>query len=190
MHAFLQQYIQSKVKISPEEWEGISSFFKPVHFRRRQMVLQEGEIAQKLFLVVEGCLRMYLTDEHLQEYIQQFAISGWWITDRESAFSGKPSLYNIDAVEDTDALELDMQDYYSLKVRFLVFEQLMEQVQFNNMVATQKRITAAISYTAEQKYDDFVQRYPEIVRRVPLHMIASYLGITPETLSRIRRKRG
>src|SRR4030095_6386734 len=150
-------------------------------------ILREGEIAKYGVFVATGCLRSYSIDQKGKEHILQFAAEDWWISNMESMMSQQPSTYFIDAIEDSEVLLTDRPS----------FQKMMEQVpSFANSFrvgiqkrndSKDKRIIAALSSNAEERYHQFLENYPRLAQRIPQHMLASYLGITPETLSRIRK---
>ena len=121
------------------------------------------------------------------EQTMQFSVEGWWATDMFSFLSGEPAAFNIEALEDTSFLILDKIGRDLIFEKIPGFERLMRILIENHLVAHQKRLNAALSLNAEERYLIFLKKYPDIVQRVPQHLVASYLGITPETLSRIRK---
>ena len=188
MHEALHQYILNRVPITEKEFERVRNSFSPKKLRKKQFFLQEGEIPRSGAFVVKGCLRLYRVDETGHEHIIQFAVENWWITDRGNLRSQKPSPYNIDAIEDSDLLVIAADSMIKLVEEMPAIRKMVQMMNDNNFIANQRRINSAISYTAEEKYREFLQFYPEIVQRVPQQMLASYLGITRETLSRIRKQ--
>ena len=117
----------------------------------------------------------------------QFAFEGWWISDQFSFFTGEPSIYNIDAFEDSELLLLTRQSEEELMARLPQFERYFRILLQNSLINLQRRMSASLSKSAEARYEDLIQSCPTIPQRVPQHMMASFLGITPETLSRIRK---
>lgn len=185
------QYILQKGKhqftLSDAEKAGIAAAFTPKKLRKKHYLLQEGEMSRYHAFVLKGCLRMFRVDAKGIEHIFQFAIENWWTGDRESLISGRPSKYNIEALEDSDLLLITQAAMDEIQ-KIPAMNAMVQNLQQNNVIATQNRIHAAISYSAEEKYLDFLNTYPDIFQRVPQQMIASYLGITRETLSRIRKQ--
>lgn len=154
--------------------------------RKRQYLLQEGDVWKYDAFVSSGCLRTYSVDEKGNEHIIGFSIENWWTGDRESLLSGEPSRFNIDAIEDSEIILFTHTNFEMLCREIPAFKQMVDSILNKSFITQQNRINATLSQTAEEKYLNFVKKYPEFARRVPQSMIASYLGITPETLSRIR----
>ena len=189
MFDVLHQYLLSKGGIPDTEFELIKTAFTLKKLRRKQYFLQEGDVSRHFTFVSKGCLRLYSVDAKGDEHIIQFALDNWWLADRESLISGKPSKYNIDALEDSELLITTGEKMREIIDKAPNFAKIMDMTQQHNFIANQNRIQAAISLTAEERYHKFIHTYPDIVQRVPQHMIASYLGITRETLSRIRKQK-
>lgn len=188
MFKILFKEIESKISLTSEEEEVCRSLFIPKRVRKRQYILQQGDLCKNLAFVEKGALRSYTFDEKGNEHILQFALEGWWISDIYSFLTQEPSDYNIDAIEDSELLLITNPGLEELYERVPKFERYFRLLTQSNMVAMQKRLTGSLSKTAEEKYLNMLAAYPNIVSRVPQHMIASYLGITPETLSRIRKR--
>lgn len=152
------------------------------------ILLFKGDICKSVYKVNKGCLRSYVIDKSAKEHILQFAPEDWLISDMDSFTNNKPSTIFIDAIEDSELAVLTSSHYKDLKE--LSHENLLEQNKklINNLISTNKRLIHLLSATAEERYKDFVDTYPSLVQRLPLKLIASYLGITPEYLSDVRRK--
>ena len=156
--------------------------------RKRQYLLQEGEICVHHCFIAKGCLRMYRVAEDGTEHILKFGVENWWMADYESYNSGKPSKNNIDALEDSELIIMKMVDFEALCKSIPNLQAFKERVAAKSFDVAQNRVLSNISETAEERYENFIKTYPQFYSRVPLHMIASYLGVSRETLSRVRQK--
>lgn len=184
----LFQNLAEKVQLTEDEKELTKTFFLPKKLRKRQYLLQEGDAAKYVAFVEKGILRSYTVDEKGSEHILQFAFEGWWIGDAYSMLTGEPSPYNIDALEDCELLLLSKSAENSLLDSVPKMERYFRILMQNHLIALQRRITSSLSRSAEEKYNELIQSCPTIPQRIPQHMMASFLGITPETLSRIRKQ--
>jgi CRP-like cAMP-binding protein len=174
--------------LAENEIEVIKNTFVPKKIRKRQYFLQEGQVCKYSAFIVKGAMRQYSIDDKGVEHIVRLFIENWWAVDRESYVMLTPSAYNIDAWEDTDVLLVTKADYLSQISSTPAFVELARKLDENHSIAAQRRLNASISFSAEKRYSDLANTYPEFLQRFPQHMIASYLGITKETLSRIRRQ--
>jgi CRP-like cAMP-binding protein len=174
--------------MSERELELFKSAFSPVKIRKRQYFLKEGEVCKHFGFIVKGAMRQYMVDDKGVEHIVQLGIENWWIGDRESWVMLKPTIYCIDAWEDTELLLITRADTIKLAHELPAFNEMVRALDERNNIATQRRVTSSISFTAERRYSDFVSCHPDFLQRFPQHIIASYLGITKETLSRIRKR--
>lgn len=188
MYSLLLNTIRSKVSLSVGEAEQIKSLFTIRKVKKRQLVLAAGIIGQEFFFVRRGLLRMFSTDDKANEHVIHFAPEGWWMADNYSFLSGQPAIFSIEALEDSDLLVLSKDHLDILSTRVPVMERYFRLLMQAGIVSLHRRIGNSQSQTAEQKYRQMIELYPNIVIRTPQHFIASYLGVTPETLSRIRKK--
>ena len=188
MYEVFFKKVNEKVTLTKEEQDICKTFLVPKKVRKRQYILQEGEICKYSSFVEKGALRSYTIDDKGHEHIIQFAIEGWWISDMYSFLTGEPSVYNIDVLEDSELLLLSLSSEEELVQKVPKFERYMRLLVQGAYIAMQRRVVLSLSQTAEEKYTKLTNTYPDIIQRVPQHMIASYLGITPETLSRIRKQ--
>ena len=188
MLELLQEKIAGKVQLTEEEMRTIKAAFLPKKIRKRQYLLQEGDVCKYQAFVVKGILRSYIIDEKGAEHILQFAPEGWWITDLYSYLTFEPSNFSIDALEDAELLMIARPEWEELLRKLPKLEQYFRVLIQNHLIATQRRLLQTITQTAEEKYIRFAQTYPDCIQRVPQHMIASYLGISRETLSRLRKQ--
>lgn len=190
MFELLRKSITDKIQLTDEEWAICQTFFAPKKLRKKQYFLQEGDVCLYTAFVEKGSMRSYSIDEKGNEHILQFALEGWWITDMYSFYSGEPSTYHIDALEDCELLLISRSQYEAMMEAVPKMERYYRILLQNRLINMQRRLSGNLSFTAEQKYQWLLQSFSDIFQRVPQHMIASYLGITKETLSRIRSRSG
>ncbi|OOV20486.1 Crp/Fnr family transcriptional regulator [Flavobacterium sp. LM4] len=158
-------------------------------YRKKQYVLQEGDVCTKFNFVVRGCLRTYNVDKKGSIHILQFAVENNWINDLGSFHGMKPSKMNIDAIEDTVVLQINYEDLISLYKQSPIFDRIFRVLIENGYIHLQERLLQNISSTAEERYESFLSRFPHLINRISQVQIAAYLGVTPEFLSRLRNQR-
>ena len=188
MHELLIRSIEEKVSLASDDVNKLKKFFIPKKLRKRQYILNAGDVCQYITFVEKGMLRSFTVDDDGHEYVVQFAIEGWWISDVGSFLSGNDALYNIEALEDSEVLHLSKQAMDEMMDQLPGMERYFRLLMQNNIVALQRRVIAYMSLSAEDKYLKLMDVCPDIMNRAPQQYIASYLGITPETLSRIRKQ--
>lgn len=188
MFEVLFKAINDKVSLTEEEQEACKRFFIHKKLRKKQYLLQQDDVCKYTAFVEKGALRAYSVDDKGYEHIIQFALEGWWMSDIYSFLTGEPSSYNIEALEDTELLLLTPNSNEEMLQKVPKMERYFRILSQKSLVAMQRRLIGSLSQSAEEKYSKLVTAYPNIIQRVPQHMIASYLGITPETLSRIRKQ--
>ncbi len=187
MHEALLKYLRSysTAPLSESEIDAIDSAFHPAKFRRRQFLHQKGEICRSVAFIVKGAMRQYSIDSKGVEHIVGLSIESWWAGDRQSFELQVPSKYFVDAWENTEALVISRDAITEIAVIPAVRE-AMFQISSNSAIALLDRLNTSISHTAEERYAELQNQHPELLLRFPQHIIASYLGMTKETLSRIR----
>ena len=181
------KYLQDKITLSDEEVELIRSVSISKKLRKRQFLLQEGDVWRYNAFVCSGFLKTFSIDDKGQEHIMNFSPENYWTGDRESLATGNPSRFNIDAIEDAEIILITKENFESICQQIPQLNNLANAILQKSFIVSQNRIHANISLSAEEKYQNFLVKFPSITNRVPQHMIASYIGITPETLTRIRR---
>lgn len=184
----LIHYFSTFLPLEEQEISFLESVFKERKVRRRQFILQEGDVCKYNSFIVEGCFRMYKVDENGKEHNLQFAVENWWIGDLGSFHSEQPSQLNIEALENAVILQIKKEDLLRLFVDYPKFNRIFRVFTENALVSLQIRVLQNISSTAEERYLDFMERHPYFFTRISNVQIASYLGVTPEFLSTIRRK--
>lgn len=182
----LYKSINEHVSLTDEEWEFCKNNFRPKRMLKRQFLLQEGDVCRELAFVEKGALYSYSVDSNGNQHVIRFAFDGWWIADLQSFFTNNPSTFNIEVLEDSELLMLDRQNHEKLLEEIPGYERYHRIIVQNAYVALQQRVENALGLTAEEKYVRLIEHNPEFMNRVPLNLVASYLGMSPETLSRVR----
>jgi len=190
MYERLKQSIEEHVSLSDEEWELCKNNFRPKRMLKRQFLLQEGDVCRELTFVEKGALCSYSVDSKGNQHVIRFAFDGWWIADLQSFFTKNPSTFNIEVLEDSELLMLDRENHEKLLEEILGYERYHRIIVQNAYVALQQRVENALGLTAEEKYARLIKQNPEFMNCVPLNLVASYLGMSPETLSRVRSNFG
>jgi CRP-like cAMP-binding protein len=183
------QNVSKRISLNAEEQQYFLSLLQVKQLRKRQFLLQEGDVCRNEYFVNKGCLRGYAIDQKGVEHVLQFAIEDWWIGDMQSFITQTPARLAIDALEDTEVYYLDRDSWDALLERVPKFEKFFRVLLQQAFISFQERIISSMIDTAEQRYIQFLERYPQFEQRLPQHQIAAYLGITPESLSRIRKQR-
>jgi CRP-like cAMP-binding protein len=187
MSNLLRSNIDKRLKVTEEEWQGLLSIMKPKTLKKRELLLKAGEVCEFNSFILKGCMRTFFTDEKGHEHIFQLGFEDWWSSDLMSYVTGEPAHYSIEALEETELMQMHRDDYESLFLKFPRYERFFRILMQNAYVAAQRRMIDTMSYSAERRYLELVKKYPNMEMRVAQHHIASYLGITPEALSRIKR---
>lgn len=188
MFEMLLRYFSDKVDLDRKEINMLEKIHIPREIEKKGFLLREGEVCKYSSFVAKGCLRSYNTDDQGREHVFKFGIENWWVTDSESYNTGSPAKFNIQALEDTYVIMFLKEDFNELVRLVPKLKTLSEQLLARSYDASQRRIYMQISQTMEERYLSFITTYPDIFNRVPLHMIASYLGISRESLTRIRQQ--
>jgi CRP-like cAMP-binding protein len=156
---------------------------------KKEHLLEEGDVCDEKYFIVRGCLRKYINTENGDKQIFQFAIEDWWMTDYTSLESGKASAYNIQAVEECELIVIKKDDLESLYQDVPKVETYFRKILQRAYEASLYRIHIIFSYSGEERYVHFTSSFPEFIQRIPQYMLASYLGFTPEFLSKLRAKK-
>jgi CRP/FNR family transcriptional regulator, anaerobic regulatory protein len=181
------KYLKAKIALSDEEVNMIREVAIDKKLRRKQYLLQEGDVWKYNAFVCNGFLKTFSIDDKGQEHIINFSPENYWTGDRESLINGTPARFNIDAIEDTELILIEKKNFETLCKNIPQLNDLINSILQRSLIVSQNRIHTNISFAAEEKYQNFIDKFPAIANRIPQHMIASYIGITPETLTRIRR---
>ncbi len=181
-------YLQKWTRLSPADEEKILAAFEPIALSKKEKLLHPGETCSYIYFIVQGAMRSYFVDEKGNEHIFQIRLDNSWISDLEGFFTQKPSKYYLQSLEEGFALRVSHEDLEQLYQEVPALERyfrILFQKAYSNAL---ERLNATMWETAQQRYADLLRVHPDIFQRVPLVYIASYLGIAPESLSRIRKK--
>ncbi len=185
----LEKYINKCVKISEAEMDQIVGIFERVKFSKKSMLLQHGEVCKFEGFIIKGCVKTYFINKDGVEVILAFATENWWVSDIMSFQEQTPSNMFIETLEDTEMLVLTKAAKEELLDKHPVLEKMFRLMIQRHLYSYQERLFGNIALTAEERYDIFLKKYPALPQRIPQHLIASYLGISAEFLSRLRAKR-
>jgi len=183
----LKKYIQKKISLSDEQFDLIASTVTARKIKKETLLLKQGDVCSQVFFVSKGLLRAYTLDNAEKEHIIQFGPEDSWVADRNSFYFKEPAMFFVDAIEDSEVIYISREFYEKSEKIIPGFSSFNVMALHNSIRFMQRRINLLLSATAEQRYLDFIELYPNLTLRVPQWMIASYLGITPESLSRVRK---
>ncbi|HEV7381142.1 MAG TPA: Crp/Fnr family transcriptional regulator [Dyadobacter sp.] len=183
----LFSHIEEKVSLTDQDKQKIATYFVSKKLRKRQYLLQEGDVCKHLAFIAKGLLRTYNVDEKGDEHMSVFGWEGWWLSDFSSFLTGQPAMFNIDAIEESELFLISQPDYEALTLAVPVMDRYFRILYQKSIVTKERRLMSSITHTAEEKYVKLAESNPKMIQRVPQNLIASYLGIAPETLSRIKK---
>jgi CRP/FNR family cyclic AMP-dependent transcriptional regulator len=184
----LRAHIEAVSKLTDEEFEHVLSCFTPVKLKKRRLLVREGDLVKHEYFVIKGCLRSYCTDASGKEFTYQFAAENWWISEREAFVKQIPATTAIECIEDCELLALSYDDRAKLGRDMWKYEHYIAVKSNLGYVALQKRLQLLIMGSTKERFENFVKQYPDLYNRVPKSVIASYLGVSRETISRLYRK--
>lgn len=178
--------IAQHITLSEENRNKIASSFRIKYVKKRELLLQEGDVAKEVAFVLSGCLRSYSVDDNGFEHILQFAPTGWWITDMYSFISQKKAYLNVEVINDGTVALLSRKDQLNLFDEVPALERYFRIITENALVSSRQRLIDNLSLPARQRYENFCHTYPSLINDIPQKLIASYIGVTPEFLSKMR----
>lgn len=180
-------HISKRIPISDDEFSFYTSLIEVIQLKKRQFFVQAGEVFHLQAYVNQGCLSTYYTDHKAHNHVVQIGVEDWWIGDFSSFVTGKPTIYTIEALEDCELFAISAKNIELVFERIPKFERFYRLLIQNAYISFQRRVIEGMSKSAEERFLDFIQKYPALKNRVAQHHIASYLGISPEALSRIKK---
>lgn len=185
MSEILRQQIEKITPLTDKEFDYILSHFTTKKLKKHQFLIQESDLVQNDYFVIKGLLRAYYINEEGKEHIMQFAMEDWWITDYQAYFNETKASLNIDCIETTEVLCLSLYNREKLCADMHKIEHFFRKKSNSGYVALQRRILSLLNSNAKERYEQLLQQYPALFQRVPKTLIASYLGVSRETLSRL-----
>lgn len=181
--------IKSSLLLSTEAEEYLYSISKEKTVTKGEVLIREGQAVKKTFFVTDGCLRSFCTDKSGKEHTLQFAIKEWWISDFTAIYNNEPATLTVESIKDSKVIEFNASKLNNIFSQFPEFEVFQRKNLENHVVSLHKRILNQLQLTARERYDLFLEQYNDIEQYTPNYHIASYLGITQQSLSRIRVER-
>jgi CRP-like cAMP-binding protein len=189
MSQIFKQHLEKFISVSDEEFEAILSYFKIIQVSKKEMLQKEGKICRCQYFVLSGCLRKFLINEKGVEVTTEFALETWWMSENRGFEFQTEALFSIQAVENSEILTIDFQSLEQLYKDFSIMERYFRFVYQRAFAAYQMRIKYLYTMSKEDYFFHFYDLYPGFVQRVPQYLLASFLGLTPEYLSELRRKK-
>ncbi|MGE9311388.1 Crp/Fnr family transcriptional regulator [Niabella sp. CJ426] len=181
----LLQSISKRVTLNEEDQKTFTSFFRTKKLKKKTFLYQEGDVQQHIAFINSGCLRSYSIDKNGTEHILQFAPAGWWIADMQSLLNNAPSNLSIDAIEDSEVFLIKQSEIEDMYQALPQMERYFRILAERSLATSQQRLIDALSLTAVERYNNFCIRYPSLIQSIPQKYVASYIGITPEFMSKM-----
>jgi CRP-like cAMP-binding protein len=185
MYQTFRQHIEKITPLTDAEFEYVFSHFRVRKFKKHQFLIQEGDNVGSEYFVLEGCLKAYHTNKEGKEYILQFATADWWITDYQAFFNQTKATIHIDCIENSEVLAISLESKEKICSEMHKIEHFFRKKTNAGYIALQHRILSLLNNTPKERYEQFLQLYPTLFQKVPKTLIASYLGVSRETLSRL-----
>lgn len=182
---FFRNHIEKIVKLTDEEFEFVYSHFTHKKFRKHQVIIEPGDTVENDHFVLSGCLKAYHIDKNGKEHILQFAMPDWWVSDYQACYKGVKATIFLDCIEASEVLCLSLTNREKLCAELQKIEYFFRKKSNGGYVALQQRILSLLTSSASERYDQLLAQYPELLQKVPKQLIAAYLGVSRETLSRL-----
>ncbi|MGN6602429.1 MAG: Crp/Fnr family transcriptional regulator [Ginsengibacter sp.] len=188
IHPAIVERLRNTALLTDDEIVGALSYFKRRCVKRKDYILRAGEVCRERAYINKGCFRRYMIDDHGKEVIINFGFEEWWVGDLESFQNHRPGIYYVQAMEDSEVFCINEENLHLLYKAIPKFYEFDYRKIENSHYAMLKRLAMMQSSSPEEKYLSLLEKYPQILQRIPLHYIASYLGMEPESLSRLRKR--
>lgn len=188
MYKDIIQHVRKFIDLSESEVVVFNKYFETQQFKKKEFIIQEGRVCKQLYFVEKGCLRMYFINKKGVKQITQFALEGWWISDYQSFMNNTPSEYYIQPIEESIIVSINKQNLDKLLFELPQLEKYYRIIMQKALASAQHRSKLLYELSKEEFFFHFSTSFPEFMLRVPQYMIASYLGLTPEYLSELRKK--
>lgn len=187
MHSAIRHHILKYVQASEQEIKAFCSYLQPINVPKKSFLLQPNQHVSYEYFVIKGCLRAYYMDDKGNKHIVQFAVEDWWVGDFDAFYNEVPSNLYVQAIEESELLSISKENIEALFKQYPVFERYFRLLVTSAFISQQKRILSSLQKNTQERYIDFCNTYPNIEDRVPNYHIANYLGVSAESISRIRR---
>lgn len=181
----LREHLNALVEFSDKEFDYIASHFQPKKFKKHAIIVQPGDMVQHEYFVVKGLLKTFLTDDLGKEHILQFSMEDWWVSDYQAYNTGTRAVYTIQCLEDVELLYFTLEDRNKLSAELHKFEHFSRLKVTSGFLHMQRRVMALMTNDAQSRYRQLLEQYPSLFQRVPKSLIAAYIGVSRETLSRL-----
>ena len=185
MQEKLREHIEKRVPLTDDEFAFVLAHFTLKKYKKHQFLIQEGEPVRYSYFVVSGLLKLVYTDELGRQHIVSFAMEDWWETDFQAYFTQTRATMSLDCLEDTEVFCLSLENYHTLCDGLPTFERFFLQLTIAGSIAAQRRILSLLTTQAKERYEQLLKQYPTLIQRIPKTLLASYLGVSRETLSRL-----
>ncbi|MGK6344428.1 Crp/Fnr family transcriptional regulator [Chryseobacterium sp. DT-3] len=186
MYDILRIHIEKIIPLTDREAELVSSFFIIKKYKKHQFLIQQGEPVKYNYFIVKGLLKLVLTEETAKSHIVGFAMEDWWETDFQAFYNQTNATMSLECIEDTEVLCLNLEEYKKLCRMLPKIEHFFLEKAYSGYIAAQQRVISAMISNTAERYSQLLEKYPELIQRVPKSLLASYLGVSRETLSRMR----
>ncbi len=188
IHTNILNHLKKVITLTESEQQEFTSILEEKRISKKNFLIEPGELVNSEFYVVSGCLEAYYLDETGDKHIIQFAVEDWWISDFEAFFNKVPAKLYVETIEDSTLLAINREALEILYTRIPKFERFFRIKTTNAFVSLRSRILTTLQKSGKERYLEFCESYPKIEQRVPNYHIANYLGLKPESLSRIRKE--